>query len=45
MVGYEIAGVILVGVSIVYSFIKKYDKTALALIIVLLALLLILGYI
>jgi len=44
MVGYEIVGVILVAVSIIYSFFKKYDKTALALIIVLLALLLLLGY-
>jgi len=45
MVGYELIGVILVAISIVYSFIKKHDKTAFALIIVLLALLYLLGII
>ena len=44
MVGYEIIGVILVVVSIIYSFYKKHDRTALALIIALLVLMYLLGY-
>ncbi len=36
MVGFEIVGVILVCVAIIYSFYKKRDKVALALIITLL---------
>ena len=44
MVGYEIMGVTLVAISIVYSFIKKHDKTAMALMIVLLVLLYFIGY-
>jgi len=43
-VGFELIGVILVAVSIIYSFIKKREKVGLALIIVLLALLYLLGY-
>ncbi len=45
MAGFEVVGIILVAVSIVYSFIKKQDKVALALIIVLLVLLYMLGFI
>ena len=44
MAGFDLFGVILVGVAIVYAFYKKQDKLAMALIIVLLILLLILGY-
>ncbi len=44
MPGYELIGVTLVVVSIVYSFIKKRDRTALALMITLLVLLYLLGY-
>jgi len=44
MAGFEIIGVILVAISIVYSFYKKNEKVALSLIIVLLVLLSLLGY-
>lgn len=44
VVGLEIVGVVLVSVAIIYSFIKKKDKVALALIIALLMLLFLLGY-
>lgn len=44
MPGFEIFGIILVAVSIVYSFYKKKDNVALSLIIVLLVLLYLLGY-
>ena len=44
MVGFELIGVILVGIAIIYSFYKKKDKIALTLIIVLLILLYLLGY-
>lgn len=44
MIGLEIVGIILVSAAIVYSFYKKQDKVALALIIVLLILLFLLGY-
>lgn len=44
MPGFEIVGIALVAVSIIYSFYKKHDKVALSLIIVLLVLLYLLGY-
>jgi apolipoprotein N-acyltransferase len=44
MMGFEIIGVILVAISIVYAFYKKKDKIALGLIIVLLLILYLLGY-
>jgi hypothetical protein len=44
MVGFEIVGIILVGLAIVYSFYKKKDRVGLALIIVFLILLFLLGY-
>lgn len=44
MMGLEIIGVVLVGVSIVYAFYKKKDKLALGLVIVLLILMYLLGY-
>ena len=44
MVGFEIVGIILVCIAIIYSFYKKRDKAALALIITLIILLLLLGY-
>ncbi len=44
MVGFEIVGILLVGVAIIYAFYKKKDKVAIALIIVLLVLLYLLGY-
>jgi len=44
MVGFEIIGIILVCVAVIYSFYKKKDKTAMALIIALLILLFLLGY-
>ncbi len=44
MAGFELVGIALVVVSIIYSFYKKNDKLALTLMIVLLALLLTLGY-
>jgi len=44
MVGFEIFGIALVVVSIIYAFYKKNDRLALALIIVLLVLLYLLGY-
>lgn len=43
-VGFDLVGIILVVVSIIYSFIKKREKVGLALIIVLLVLLYLLGY-
>ncbi len=42
--GFELIGVSLVIVSIIYSFIKKNERAGLALIIVLLVLLYLLGY-
>jgi len=45
MVGFEIVGIALVCVSIIYSFYQKKDRVALALIITLLVLLYLLGYI
>ncbi|MEK6826637.1 MAG: hypothetical protein AABX08_02525 [Nanoarchaeota archaeon] len=45
MVGFEIFGIILVNIAIIYSFYKKHDKMAISLIIALLALLILLGYI
>lgn len=44
MVGFEIVGIVLVGIAIIYSFYKRKDKIALTLIIVLLILLYLLGY-
>lgn len=44
MVGFEIVGIALMVIAIVYSFYKKKDKTAFALIIALLILLFLLGY-
>ena len=44
MAGLDIFGIALVGIAIVYAFWKKQDKLALALVIVLLAVLLLLGY-
>jgi len=44
MPGFELVGIILVCVAIVYSFYKKKDNIALSLIIVLLVLLYLLGY-
>ena len=44
MAGLDIFGIALVGIAIVYAFWKKRDKLALALVIVLLAVLLLLGY-
>lgn len=44
MYGFDIVGIALVVVAIVYSFVKKKDKVGLALIIVLLVLLYMLGY-
>jgi hypothetical protein len=44
MAGLEIVGVVLVVVSIIYSFIKKKDRVGLALIIALLVMLYLLGY-
>ena len=44
MIGLEIVGVILVVISIVYAFLKKKDRMALGLMIVLLVLLYLLGY-
>ena len=44
MIGLEIIGIILVLISIVYAFLKKKDKIALGLMIVLLVLLYLLGY-
>ncbi|MEK6835355.1 MAG: hypothetical protein AABX61_03775 [Nanoarchaeota archaeon] len=43
-VGLELIGIILVVISIIYSFIKKKELMGLALIIVLLMLLYLLGY-
>ena len=42
--GFELIGIILVVISIIYSFIRKNEKAGLALIIVLLILLYLLGY-
>ncbi|MBI1973091.1 hypothetical protein HYS50_03730 [Candidatus Woesearchaeota archaeon] len=44
MAGFDLVGIALVVVAIVYAFFKKKDRVALALIIVLLVLLYILGY-
>ncbi|MFH1440097.1 MAG: hypothetical protein ABIG89_06010 [Candidatus Woesearchaeota archaeon] len=44
MVGFEIVGILLVGAAIIYSFYKKKDRIAMALIIVLLIILFMLGY-
>lgn len=44
MPGLEVFGVALVGVAIIYAFYKKQDRTAIALIIVLLTLMYMLGY-
>lgn len=43
-VGFELFGIILVVIAIIYSFIKKKEIMGLALIIVLLVLLYLLGY-
>lgn len=44
MIGLELFGILLVIVAIIYSFYKKHDNMALALIIVLLVLFVMLGY-
>jgi len=44
MAGFEIVGIMLVLIAIVYSFAKRKDNVGLALIIVLLILLYLLGY-
>lgn len=44
MAGFDLVGVSLVVVAIIYSFVKKKDKEGMALIIVLLILLYMLGY-
>ena len=44
MPNFELFGIILVCIAIVYAFYKKNDKIAISLIIVLLVLLILLGY-
>ena len=43
MIGFELVGVLLVSIAIIFAFVKRQDKLALALIITLMALLLLLS--